>query len=116
MGMYQPSRSPYGIKEPGSVARPAPWWARKLGELGGRLTAVRHRYEQQSSSGQIEGAVRSGRRDDYATRLQAQWRSSGTRGSRADPITSMYAPPGPARQWPGGTPGGAWTPTDRNRR
>src|SRR5437588_3435418 len=116
MAMYQPTRSPYGIKEPGSPPRPVPWWARKLGELGGRMTAVRQRYEQQSTSGQIVGAVRGHTRDDYATRLQAQWRSGGTRGSRADPITEAYAAPPPARQWPGGAPGGAWTPSDRNRR
>lgn len=71
------------------------------------------RYRAQSNSGQI--VTGDPRRSAYPTRLQAQWRSGGTRGSRADPIYPIAAGPSMYAQPPWPHRAGRNMPTDRVR-
>jgi hypothetical protein len=84
-GVYdRRQRSAYGIHNSfDKPAGPSPWPVRFIDALSKRSAKVRARYIQQSNTGQV---VPTG--DDYADKLQTQWRrGAASGGTRADPIT-----------------------------
>jgi hypothetical protein len=102
------------VEGPQRAAGPTPWYVRAITSISERSNRIRARYQQQSASGQIIGAGG----DTYATKLQSTWRSGGTHGGRADPITQTGQTPTVASQWPSSPGGGAAPsmPSQRARR
>lgn len=94
--MDRRNRSAYGIHNSDDrPAGPTPWFVHFINALSERSAKVRARYQRESASGQIPGTA-----DTYATKLESQWRSGGTRGSRADAITQRAQIPTLMAGWP----------------
>jgi hypothetical protein len=101
------------VEGPQRAVGPTPWYVRAITSISERSSRIRARYQQQSTSGQIAGTA-----DTYATKLQSTWRSGGTHGGRADPITQVQQTPSVMTEWPS-TPGGDSAPSmpsNRTRR
>jgi hypothetical protein len=88
------------------------WTIRLISALAPTLTEkLAQQYRQTSNSGQLT----PNRRSHYETKLQSQWRSGGTRGSRDDPIYPVIASGSAAGQPPWPHTAGRNMPADRRR-